>query len=79
VEPFIGASEQEIDQIMEFAWADPQANAMEALRRINALAERFPGDARVTDAGAMIYKLASSVAGSARNITDQVTTGEAQP
>ena len=73
------ADPQEIEQIMTFAWDDPQANAREALARINALAEQYPDDRRVTDAGAMIYKLASSVALSARSITDQVTTREAQP
>jgi outer membrane protein assembly factor BamD (BamD/ComL family) len=74
-----GADEAQIEQIMDFAWANPEANAMQALQQINALAERYPDDRRVTDAGAMIYKLASSVARGARSITDQVTTGEAQP
>lgn len=73
------SGEQQADQIMNFAWANPEANAAEALAQIRALAKRFPGDHAVADAGAMIARLASSVALGPRSITDQVTTREAQP
>lgn len=73
------SGEQQADKIMDFAWANPEANAAAALAQISALARQFPGDSAVADAGAMIARLAGSVALSPRNITDQVTTREAQP
>jgi hypothetical protein len=53
---------QRAEQIIAFAWADPQANAAEAQRRIIALAEANPGVHEVTDAGTMIARLVSAVA-----------------